>query len=142
MTYLSYNGTLRKETDETAIANLVRKGWQETPPPSYDPATHHAPQWVDGGWTDPAAKTEEELAAEARAEARATLRASWANVDDKFLGPFWPVFKSVNELLDLEKDGAAREAILAVQPLAGWDAETLAEFEQLKTAFVAGIDAL
>ena len=49
MTYLSYDGQLRIETDADVIANLIRKGWVETPQPSYDPATQTC-QWVDGAW--------------------------------------------------------------------------------------------
>lgn len=49
MTYLSYNGQLRAETDPEVIANLLRKGWVESPQPSYDPATQTC-QWVDGAW--------------------------------------------------------------------------------------------
>lgn len=62
MTHLTYNGQLRSETDAAAITNLERKGWQVTVPPSYDPATQHAPVW-QGQWVV-ANKTAEELAAE------------------------------------------------------------------------------
>jgi hypothetical protein len=65
MTYLSYNTELRTETNQDLIATLLRKGWTENPPPSYDPATQHPPAWSQGQWsvTD---KTPEELAADAR----------------------------------------------------------------------------
>jgi hypothetical protein len=49
MTYLSYSDQLRAETDPEVIANLLRKGWVESPQPSYDPATQTC-QWVDGAW--------------------------------------------------------------------------------------------
>jgi len=49
MTFLSYNGQLRAETDADVIANLLRKGWVEAPQPPYDPATETC-QWVDGAW--------------------------------------------------------------------------------------------
>jgi hypothetical protein len=49
MTYLSYSDQLRAETDPEIIANLLRKGWVESPQPSYDPATQTC-QWVDGAW--------------------------------------------------------------------------------------------
>lgn len=49
MTYLTYDGQLRAETDPSAIATLIRKGWVEAPQPPYDPATETC-QWIDGGW--------------------------------------------------------------------------------------------
>lgn len=49
MTYLSYNGQLRAESDPEIISNLVRKGWVESPQPAYDPATQTC-QWIDGAW--------------------------------------------------------------------------------------------
>jgi hypothetical protein len=51
-TYLLLNGQLRAETDEAAIANLRRKGWQDAPAkPSQDA------QWTDGAWVVPPAPT-------------------------------------------------------------------------------------
>jgi len=49
-TYLTLDCQLRSETDPQTIANLERKGWVETPPPSYDPATEQAPVWENCGW--------------------------------------------------------------------------------------------
>jgi hypothetical protein len=49
-TYLVLDCQLRVETDPQTIANLERKGWVETPPPSYDPATEQAPVWENCGW--------------------------------------------------------------------------------------------
>lgn len=49
MTYLSHNGQLRSEVDNDIIANLLRKGWLETPQPDYDSATHVC-HWVEGSW--------------------------------------------------------------------------------------------
>lgn len=49
-TYLTLDCALRAETDPTAIANLERKGWVVTVPPSYDPATEQAPVWENCGW--------------------------------------------------------------------------------------------
>jgi len=49
MTFLSYNGQLRAETDADVIANLLRKGWVEAPQPSHSPATETC-QWIDGAW--------------------------------------------------------------------------------------------
>jgi hypothetical protein len=49
-TYLVLDCQLRTETDPQTIANLERKGWVETPPPSYDPATQQAPVWENCGW--------------------------------------------------------------------------------------------
>jgi hypothetical protein len=49
MTYLTYDGQLRSETDPQIIATLLRKGWVEAPQPTYDPATETC-QWVDGAW--------------------------------------------------------------------------------------------
>lgn len=40
---------LRAETDESAIATLMRKGWIEAPQPAYDPATQNC-DWVNGQW--------------------------------------------------------------------------------------------
>jgi hypothetical protein len=49
-TYLTLDCQLRSETDADTIANLERKGWVETVPPSYDPATQQAPVWENCGW--------------------------------------------------------------------------------------------
>ncbi len=49
MTYLTYDKQLRSETDPEVIANLLRKGWVESPQPAYDPATETC-QWIDGAW--------------------------------------------------------------------------------------------
>lgn len=49
-TYLTLDCALRAETDPTAIANLERKGWVVTVPPSYDPATEQPPVWENCGW--------------------------------------------------------------------------------------------
>jgi len=49
-TYLTLDCALRAETDPSAIANLERKGWVVTVPPSYDPATEQAPVWENCGW--------------------------------------------------------------------------------------------
>ena len=49
MTYLAYNGQLRAETDLEIIANLLRKGWVDSPQPTYDPETQTC-QWIDGAW--------------------------------------------------------------------------------------------
>lgn len=51
-TYLILNGQLRAETDEAAIANLLRKGWQLAPPKPDESA-----QWTDGAWVVPPAAT-------------------------------------------------------------------------------------
>ena len=60
---LTYQQHLRSESDPTVIANLQRKGWVETVPPSYDVATQHAPEWVNGAWVV-RDKSPEEIAAE------------------------------------------------------------------------------
>jgi len=49
-TYLTLDCELRSETDADTIANLERKGWVVTVPPSYDPATEQAPVWENCGW--------------------------------------------------------------------------------------------
>jgi hypothetical protein len=49
-TYLVLDCQLRTETDAQTIANLERKGWVETVPPSYDPATQQPPVWENCGW--------------------------------------------------------------------------------------------
>lgn len=49
-TPLKYEGKLRIETDAGIIANLKRKGWQDAPKPTYNAATQHAPEWVNGSW--------------------------------------------------------------------------------------------
>lgn len=40
---LTHQGVTRKETDETVIATLLRKGWVEAPP---DPEPEPQPLWV------------------------------------------------------------------------------------------------
>lgn len=49
-TYLTLDCQLRAETDPQTISNLTRKGWTETVPPSYDPATEQPPVWENCGW--------------------------------------------------------------------------------------------
>jgi hypothetical protein len=49
-TYLTLDCELRSETDAETIANLERKGWVVTVPPSYDPATQQPPVWENCGW--------------------------------------------------------------------------------------------
>lgn len=49
MTYLTYNLQLRKESDANVISNLLRKGWKEASPPSYDINTQFI-EWVNGDW--------------------------------------------------------------------------------------------
>lgn len=49
MTYLTYQGQLRSETNPQVIATLIRKGWVEAPQPPYDPTTQTC-QWIDGAW--------------------------------------------------------------------------------------------
>ena len=49
-TYLVLDCQLRSETDPQTIANLERKGWVVTVPPSYDPATEQPPVWENCGW--------------------------------------------------------------------------------------------
>ena len=49
-TYLVLNCQLRTETDPQTIANLERKGWVVTVPPSYDPVTQQPPVWENCAW--------------------------------------------------------------------------------------------
>ena len=49
-TYLTLDCALRSETDPQVIANLERKGWQVTVPPTHDPATEQAPAWESCAW--------------------------------------------------------------------------------------------
>jgi hypothetical protein len=49
-TYLTLDCALRAETDPSVIANLERKGWVITVPPSYDPATEQPPVWENCAW--------------------------------------------------------------------------------------------
>jgi hypothetical protein len=51
-TYLISQGQFRAETDEAAIANLLRKGWQLAPLKPDESA-----QWQDGAWIVPPAPT-------------------------------------------------------------------------------------
>lgn len=63
---LTYQSQLRSESDPAVIANLQRKGWVETVPPSYDAATQHATEWANGAWVV-RDKSAEEIAAETAA---------------------------------------------------------------------------
>ena len=49
-TYLVLDCQLRTETDPQVIANLERKGWVVTVPPSYDPVTQQPPVWENCAW--------------------------------------------------------------------------------------------
>jgi len=51
-TYLISQGQFRAETDEAAIANLLRKGWELAPQKPDESA-----QWQDGAWIVPPAPT-------------------------------------------------------------------------------------
>lgn len=62
---LTYQSHLRSETDEAVIANLTRKGWTETVPPSHS-ATQHPAEWVNGAWLV-RDKTTEDVAAARKA---------------------------------------------------------------------------
>lgn len=48
--YLKYQNLIRKEEEDSVISNLLRKGWIETVPPSYNTLTEQFPQWVNGEW--------------------------------------------------------------------------------------------
>ena len=48
-TYLTFNDQLRTETDADVIANLIRKGWQQTEQPVHDSETQTC-QWQHGQW--------------------------------------------------------------------------------------------
>jgi hypothetical protein len=48
--HLTLDSHLRTTSVPAEIANLKRKGWVETTPPSYDAATHYAPTWQAGQW--------------------------------------------------------------------------------------------
>jgi len=48
-TFLVYQCELRVETDESAIETLIRKGWVNTPQPSYDPTTQTC-IWENCSW--------------------------------------------------------------------------------------------
>lgn len=50
--HLTLDSHLRTTTDPAEIANLKRKGWVETTPPAYSPATEYPPRWQDGQWID------------------------------------------------------------------------------------------
>ena len=81
---LTYQQQLRSESDPVVIANLQRKGWVETVPSSYEAATQHAPEWVNGDWVV-RDKTAEEIAAVARK--------IWHTVAD-----FWAEFSDAEKL--------------------------------------------
>ena len=77
---LTYQSQLRSESDAAVIANLQRKGWVETVPPSYDAATQHAPEWINGAWVV-RDKTAEEIAADS-AKTWPTKTEFWAEFTD------------------------------------------------------------
>lgn len=77
---LTYQKQLRSESDAAVIANLQRKGWVETVPPSYDATTQHAPEWINGEWVV-RDKTAEEIAA-ASAKTWPTKTEFWAEFTD------------------------------------------------------------
>lgn len=77
---LTYQQQLRSESDAAVIANLQRKGWVETVPPSYDATTQHAPEWINGTWVV-RDKTAEEIAADS-AKTWPTKTEFWAEFTD------------------------------------------------------------
>jgi hypothetical protein len=50
--YFTLDSKIRTANDAAEIANLQRKGWVETIPPSYNPDTHYPPQWLNGQWVE------------------------------------------------------------------------------------------
>lgn len=64
---LKHGHLLRVEDDPDIIANLLRKGWKQNEPPSYDAATQHAPVWNGSQWTI-ADLSSEEIAARLAAQ--------------------------------------------------------------------------
>ena len=119
---LTFQNQLRTESDPAVIGNLQRKGWVETTPPSYDPATHRAPEWIDGQWIA-AILTAEELAAAARK--------TWPNAA-MFLAEF-----SMPELASIELSLDPTIAALRLL-LASWPADIYSD----DTRIIGGISAL
>lgn len=106
---LTYQSQLRTESDPAVIANLKRKGWVETTPPDYDPATHRAPEWSGGEWIT-APLTPEEIAA--------AVRKTWSNAA-MFLGEFsMPELAAIS--LSLDPTIAALRLLLASWPADVW----------------------
>lgn len=109
MTYLTYNSQLRTETDPATVATLLRKGWVETVPPTYDPSLQHAPEWTNGEWIA-RDLTEEELAA--------ADRKTWPN-PSAFLGEFQlPELAAIS--LSTDPTIAALRLLLSAWPADVW----------------------
>jgi hypothetical protein len=137
MTRLTYNADLRLETDDDAIATLVRKGWLETAPPPHDPATHHAPEWVGGDWL-----VRQLTAADIYKATRSNLAAYWASQPAWIRGPFDASYQSAVSLLD-RHDIDAAIAILTYAPIpSAYDADQLAAFEPVRATLLAGLESL
>lgn len=117
MTYLTFNGVVRGESDAEAIATLTRKGWTQTDAPS-------APQ------------------PSARETARAALRATWGQQPSWIRGPFDAHFRQAQLFLDAGDDDAARDLISFAEPPGAYTSEQLSTFAQLKTDIAAAIAAL
>ena len=119
---LTYQSQLRTESDSAVIANLQRKGWIETTPPAHDPATHRAPEWIDGQWIT-APLTPEEIAAAARK--------TWPNAA-MFLAEFtMPELAAIE--LSLDPTIAALRLLLA-----SWPADIYSDDPRI----IGGISAL
>lgn len=122
MTYLTFNSQLRKETNVGTIATLIRKGWQETTPPTYNAATHRAPEWQDGQWVV-TPLTPDEIAA--------ATRKAWPTVSD-----FWAEFTSAEQLAIM--DSAAPSLRLLLEALRMWRGEVWSDDARV----TSGLDAL
>lgn len=84
-TFLTYNGQLRSETDPSAISNLIRKGWVETPQPEFNAATQSC-DWKGGDWVVSAIATVSPIAlGEQHVEASGFSAARLVTMFDLFL---------------------------------------------------------
>jgi hypothetical protein len=75
-------------------------------------------------------------------EKRTELAIAWQDCPALFRDSFQPIFEAVVILLDERQEELARDAVAAIPTPLDFDAESQAEFEETKTAFVTGLEEL
>jgi hypothetical protein len=75
-------------------------------------------------------------------EKRTELAIAWQDCPALFRDSFQPIFNAVAILLDGKQEELARDAVAAIPTPLDFDAESQAQFDGTKAAFVAGLEEL
>lgn len=133
-----------------ALAHLYPDGFEAFDPAMPTPTSYA--EYVAWCQAEPHSEAEMIAAAEAtraaramrqaRREARAEIRAMWAQVPDWVAGPFQEKFEAANALLDQGRDGAAVALVQYAEPPAAFPPLQLTTFDNLKAALLTQLQAL